>query len=126
MEDAEQHEGIPREMTLEPRFVETQPDRGRAQHSLAELRHRVDVLQHRGAQICGAGREQVRAVQRTLVRGQLLPEVQPFLLVGRARGQLASYGEPAAPRPATPAHVDRSLFVLRQGEELACQRVEAL
>ena len=125
VEDPEQHDRIRGEMAIEPLLVEAERAGDGGEENVPEVGERVDVLEHRFAQPRRPGRELVRSVQRhagphpRIVGPELLAEVEPFLHVGHARGQLAADGEPSPPRAAAVRHRDRRLLRVGQREELA-------
>ncbi len=105
VEDAEEDEGIGRVASREIRRVEPQAQ-GQAFHEdVAEAGESLEVREHVLAE-SGQIREQVAPVDRgpgphhRMVVGQLGAEVEAFLPVGPARGELAARGKVAAPRAA--------------------------
>jgi hypothetical protein len=129
-EDPEQDRRVRGQIPSEPVGVEAEPPGDARHHHVPQRGHGVERGQHRGPQLGRPGREQVGAVQRhprphpRMVRPQLGAEVDAFLAVGHARGQLAAQREPAPPRPAGDGHGDRRLLGLGEGEERPGQGVE--
>ena len=89
-----------------------------------EAGQRVEVGEDQRAQPGHLAREQVAAVQREagqhprVVGGQLGAEVEAFLQVGLAGGELGADREETPPGPAAAGHGDLQLVGRRQREEL--------
>ena len=91
------------------------------------MAHRGDgghPLRDQAGERCGVLRIEVGAVQRPagphpgVVLVEIGAEVQAFLEVGDASGELAADGEPPPPRPTGVGHRDGRLGLIGQGEEL--------
>ena len=98
---------------------------------MADVGDPIDVLEDCAAQAGGPVGEKVRAVQRPrrddarVVGRKILTEVEAFLHVGDAGGELAADGEPASPRAAAVRHRDRRLLGLGECEELTRELLDA-
>ena len=129
-EDAEQHRRTGQENLGEVIGRQAQGQGDPAQDRLGRAHRSRHVGLNSRAQRRRAGGPEVRPVHRPagrdprILRRQFLAEIDPLLLVGESRSELAAEGEPAAPGRTGLRHGDLGLLRFGQGEKGPRGRVQ--
>ena len=124
MKDPEQRQGLPSELPLEELRLELEALGDHPHHLMTHASLGRDEIQHCRSQLRQLGGKQIRSVHGPvsthawIFRAKLLTEVQALLQIRGARGELATEGKPAAPRPSTVRHRAALLGFQRQRKEL--------
>ena len=130
VEDPEQHGGIGGQVLGEPGGREAEAERDAAHDRVGDESHRGEPLEDERAEFGRVGRELVRTVEwcrrlHPMMSARMFEsEVDAFLAVRHAGGELAPDREPAAPRCTGVGHGDLGLARLRASEECMRRRLE--